>query len=53
MSSAKHETKQAIKPARIAAFVAILGILIIGIGTKVLHHLLETRSHANATDNRR
>lgn len=53
MSPAQREWKDATRSTRIAAAVAILGILVLSIGGKVIHDRLEARSHANTAQSGR
>lgn len=53
MRPVERELKEATRPVRVAAMVAILGILILSLGGKVIHDVMEARNDAVATDARR
>lgn len=53
MSPAQREWKDATRATRIAAAVAILGILIVSIGSNLIRNKVEARSHANSADSGR
>lgn len=53
MSPVERELKAATRPARVAAMVAILGILILSLGGKLIHDVMEARDEVMSADARR